>query len=684
MVATADPLAASSRATDVVSRSNATRYLSTAAYVDPGFARAAVDEILFTPHRAVVPSVGFDLTVVLRHCVDSLRRRYRTGLVMVVTALVALYLASYLLSLAVTAFVVIRFCRWWLRSRRATPEGRRTGVAGRVLVSVLVVLVLPFGVLGLTLVMFRIGFVVPLVLFALACLLVARQVATAWAEAVQAPARLGRPAVTQAVLLGVVQVVAAAAAGVGLFLLWHRVLDWNQALPDPGFPSQLDPFGGNGDEIAGDGFFEPGPGTSTRGLGEDTVSVEFLAGLGVQLVGALAAVASWYVFYRYRRANHEAITRMHPDTWDPSDAPPAPGEVTDRLAELGREQREGNVTFFSGPEPFLGYGLPVDDWNFAVILKPEDDDDGGRDGTERDGREVEPFSVAELAAHVRQRVGALSGTDLPVRDRLHGLRIKERCYARGLLTGSDPNWLPDPLRAPVSHASEELLRAVRDDSDGWVRHYDCFEVGGWAEEQIVVVLLHYSISGGVLHLEFYSRLLPPIQWRFRQSDWLLPLQHRPTHLRLVWQSARDWPAEVIGSVAEVVAGPPRPGRGTEAASEVATASRLHRQVDYGARLSLRDRAAARAPDHRLQLADLAHHRQVVEKQVLEAVLDFLQEHRVDVAEFRAFRASRVEQYVVNSFGGITTVGAMGRGARGTAVQAGGAGAGAAPVSGSPR
>jgi hypothetical protein len=134
----------------------------------------------------------------------------------------------------------------------------------------------------------------------------------------------------------------------------------------------------------------------------------------------------------------------------------------------------------------------------------------------------------------------------------------------------------------------------------------------------------------------------------------------------------------------VVAGPPRPGRGTEAASEVATASRLHRQVDYGARLSLRDRAAARAPDHRLQLADLAHHRQVVEKQVLEAVLDFLQEHRVDVAEFRAFRASRVEQYVVNSFGGITTVGAMGRGARGTAVQAGGAGAGAAPVSGSPR
>ena len=49
------------------------RHLAAAAYLDEGFARAAIDELLSDTHRAVVPAYGFDNVFVLRHCLRARR-----------------------------------------------------------------------------------------------------------------------------------------------------------------------------------------------------------------------------------------------------------------------------------------------------------------------------------------------------------------------------------------------------------------------------------------------------------------------------------------------------------------------------------------------------------------------------------------------------------------------------------
>lgn len=46
----------------------ATRHMSAGAYLDEDFARVCLDEVYHQPHRAVAPSFGFDLGVVLAHC----------------------------------------------------------------------------------------------------------------------------------------------------------------------------------------------------------------------------------------------------------------------------------------------------------------------------------------------------------------------------------------------------------------------------------------------------------------------------------------------------------------------------------------------------------------------------------------------------------------------------------------
>jgi hypothetical protein len=65
--------------------SETTRYLCAAPHLDDRYARRVVDEVVLDPHRAVVPSLGIDLGIVLRHCFAARRRQnVRDGLIAVI------------------------------------------------------------------------------------------------------------------------------------------------------------------------------------------------------------------------------------------------------------------------------------------------------------------------------------------------------------------------------------------------------------------------------------------------------------------------------------------------------------------------------------------------------------------------------------------------------------------------
>jgi hypothetical protein len=65
--------------------SETTRYLCTAPHLDDRYARRVVDEVVMDPHRAVVPSLGIDMGIVLRHCFAARRRQnVRDGLIAVI------------------------------------------------------------------------------------------------------------------------------------------------------------------------------------------------------------------------------------------------------------------------------------------------------------------------------------------------------------------------------------------------------------------------------------------------------------------------------------------------------------------------------------------------------------------------------------------------------------------------
>src|ERR1700683_2194938 len=104
--------------------SNNTRYLCAAPYVDPGFANKVIRNVL-AAHRAVVPSVGFDLGPIIRHCLNARKLALIRDLVLTLLLLIGLVTDPF----AVIILLVIAFLVGYVM-----PSARwhRRGVGGKI------------------------------------------------------------------------------------------------------------------------------------------------------------------------------------------------------------------------------------------------------------------------------------------------------------------------------------------------------------------------------------------------------------------------------------------------------------------------------------------------------------------------------------------------------------------------
>lgn len=123
-----------------------TRYMCAAAYLDPGFADATIAELVEDEHRAVVPSVGYDVEPVLRHCFRARALRLRRDVALLAVLAVGLLLAWQIFVLWLFLGVIVasaRRIRAFLRSLtvRRTVGGRAAGRMVPILVTAFTLLV---------------------------------------------------------------------------------------------------------------------------------------------------------------------------------------------------------------------------------------------------------------------------------------------------------------------------------------------------------------------------------------------------------------------------------------------------------------------------------------------------------------------------------------------------------------
>src|SRR6266545_2608081 len=298
---------------------------------------------------------------------------------------------------------------------------------------------------------------------------------------------------------------------------------------------------------------------------------------------------------------------------------PHPPVRTRRLAEIAG-QGGGNTVVYSGYQPFVGSGIVLRRWNLTQrLVRPapvtRDPKTPVESEAEREFR-TPPFRAREISEYVRDHIAGLAHDPLPERH-LADLTVDDRIFVAGTeITDLRPYTTPEQVARVIRHPTAPQ------------RHYVACQIVSWRGELVTTVYVHFAVQGKVLYVELHVTGLLPCDERYRVVD-----QLDGTSLSQVLRDAGSG----LLSAPTVVAGAPTGFlRGCADALGLAFAgpakTKLRQGYDYGAAVGLREIGASEWTRDHMQTQDIVKYGRMIERRVLDAILDFLESKGVDVTE----------------------------------------------------
>jgi hypothetical protein len=310
-----------------------------------------------------------------------------------------------------------------------------------------------------------------------------------------------------------------------------------------------------------------------------------------------------------------------------------------------------NLVVYSGFNPFVGMGYPVSGWSFAISVD--------RKAEGLDARELERFTAEELEEAIADSLRRTS---------IAGLVLDEQYFVQGRdLAGLDPRLMPDPREGPARSLDPDLAGDLTAAHQERIRRYLRVRLRSADGDAVLSLYVRCRLSGNSLFVEASYWILPPVAEGFREVDRLQTYETLGSFLRLFGREAIATPRLMIWAVPATVAcllGPIRHG--------------LHRWIenrrmrvdplfDHGALTSVRMLATTNEYRRYFQKMDGEMNLKVLERQVLDAIVSFLDDRGVDTSDLRERRTTIMNEGLIVT-GGTLTAGAVsaGRGARSTA------------------
>jgi hypothetical protein len=369
--------------------------------------------------------------------------------------------------------------------------------------------------------------------------------------------------------------------------------------------------------------------------------------IGLPWAALLIALAMYALMVwnegRIRATLLRGLTR---DVFRPDAAPALPASqewISERLAEIDQAQG-GNVTIYDGFTPFIGYGPTVSTWSFALpTLRREADPPS-------DGQNVVLLDTVELIGYVRDRLASI-GTE-PYE--LPGLLLSERVFVSGNALTAHETLLPERESAPHQSLPAEDLARLAERPHGTARHYLCAHVPSWGGEVIASTFLHFSTDGRLLYLQCDRTILAPLWEQYHDVDRLTPQLTMGTLGRMAARAVSGLPGALGRAPLRVVRDLNFRWRWERRRTGERAIARQDLGYNYGARVSIREEGADTNYHNYFQKTDADKHLKLVERHVLAALLDFLDEHEVDTAEFRTRQMTILNQGIIQT-GGVSNV-----------------------------
>ena len=415
---------------------------------------------------------------------------------------------------------------------------------------------------------------------------------------------------------------------------------------------------------AANGGAAPSFGPLATGFTTLMVVLVFLVLIGTVLVG--------YSYSMYRTFSDRLRPGAMAGQFDP-----APAEVEERIAQVAAAQR-GNMTIYGGDNPFIGTGprLLNEDWSIAIELDRAPGP--GRSGSRpahRSGSYV-PIDPVELHHVIRTRLLKVKDDGLPANERITALSMHDLVVGDGNCRWDSP--VIDQARTtPYSQASPEAIDALIRHPAAGLRYYlrVCVsdegqpvwtrrrEVIGSTDQEIAVsAFIYVAVEGRMFYLQFVPTILPPIYQAYHLVDRLPKVSSSEFMVKVVLHAARTSFRDLVRAPFGVIGSAVR-GISERRAyrSEIKSASD-YVFADMGARISVRESGGSAAGRTFIQVLDTVKYTRIVQRLVLDTVLDFLTEKGVDTSAYQE-SASAI---ITNSYTIHGNVGAMATGSHGRA------------------
>jgi hypothetical protein len=359
------------------------------------------------------------------------------------------------------------------------------------------------------------------------------------------------------------------------------------------------------------------------------VALFVLRSFGLLLLSFLIA---WAVVFwdMWISTYYEVIKRLNAGAFSPQDAPaPLDSRMTRRIEELVASQ-QGNTTVYSGFLPFVGAGFEVGGWSLVVDLRKGKPSLGPPSA-------VDP---GEVYAAVREAIEALGIPNLSVEDRL---------YVQGTDIRSDPDLLPEPTGRPASTIDTAVVQSMIGNSTQRIRHYQCIRVVDWRGELVVSLYLRFPIQSGRMFCEYNNFLLPALKEELHRADAL----GTSLELRQVVSIFRRSGLATLGlwpRSPRVIFKPlTRTREGSRQLKEV----ERNPLFDYGARHTALDRVRSTHYRRFFQRVDKEMYVKVLERVVLDKIIEVLSAHGIDTSPIDETRATIINHGVMTGGGSVT-------------------------------
>ncbi|MGB9146708.1 MAG: hypothetical protein WCC14_12855 [Acidobacteriaceae bacterium] len=329
-----------------------------------------------------------------------------------------------------------------------------------------------------------------------------------------------------------------------------------------------------------------------------------------------------------------------------------PDESPAACASL-REAESGNCLVYSGFTPFVGSGENIGGWSFALDLRKRADGsdeplvgDLSQTVVAIGGDPGDHISLADLYARVDRDICDLH---------LDRVFIDDKLYINGRDIRDDRRFIDSPLSCPRNRVTSEVMKeAMLQHTEQKLRHYRCIRVIDWNGEQVLSIFLRFSKLSHNLFVEASYFLLTPVGDRFRKVDSLNP---EMTFRRLLETTLL---AAFAAPFLTVLAPFTLLQRGMEAFQQSAKQRKEEKQIlddpsfDYGAALSCRQWASSHQYQRYFQKLDKEMYLKVLEKNILDSILTFLESNNVDVSELKQRQTMILNNGVIVSGGSMTT------------------------------